>query len=590
MKCKKFVELYKGFMKDLPWPVCIQEVNGNILYINEVFENIFHISYEKIISKNFYEDLKIEGLREFNDKVKDKKLTANKIKIESNIYDIYRIPLKDNDDVYAICDIFIDITEKVNKEDQLSMQTSLLRTMVDSLPEIVFFKDKEGKFVDYNTAFKKYCNDLGVDSRREMTCLEIYEDKELIEEIANIEEETMSTRKVKFYEQRIKDKFGKVMIKECMKAPVIDEYEGVQGVVGLVRDITERKKSEKRLRYLSEVDALTNLYNRYSFEEKIKELNKEEYLPLGIIMGDVNGLKVINDTFGHLEGDKLIVNAADILKEICGEYIFRWGGDEFIVLLPNFDDSKCEDIIRDIQKRCKEVKHDYIQVNIALGNIVKKSIDEDIYECIKNVEKKVYSQKLVENKSVKDSIINSLKKNLENKSYETSEHANRVANYAIEIGKRLNFRVSEMDELIASAQLHDIGKIAIDEYILKKPSKLTDEEYEIIKTHCENGYRIINASSGLETVAKCVLSHHERWDGNGYPFGLTGEEIPLISRIISVADSYDVMTSNRPYNKPLKHEEAMKELERCAGSQFDPNIVREFKLLVENNALLDINI
>lgn len=121
MKCKKFVELYKGFMKDLPWPVCIQEVNGNILYINEVFENIFHISYEKIISKNFYEDLKIEGLREFNDKVKDKKLTANKIKIESNIYDIYRIPLKDNDDVYAICDIFIDITEKVNKEDQLSM-------------------------------------------------------------------------------------------------------------------------------------------------------------------------------------------------------------------------------------------------------------------------------------------------------------------------------------------------------------------------------------------------------------------------------------------------------------------------------------
>ena len=422
MKCKNFVELYKGFMKDLPWPVCIQEVNGNILYINEVFENIFHISYEKIISKNFYEDLKIGVLKEFDDRAKDKKLTANKIKIEGSIYDIYRIPLKDNDDVYAICDIFIDITEKVNKEDQLSMQTSLLRTMVDSLPEIVFFK------------------------------------------------------------------------------------------------------------------------------------------------------------------------AADILKEICGEYIFRWGGDEFIVLLPNFDESKCEDIIRDIQKRCKEVKHDYIQVNIALGNIVKKSIDEDIYECIKNVEKKVYSQKLVENKSVKDSIINSLKKNLENKSYETSEHANRVANYAIEIGKRLNFRVSEMDELIDSAQLHDIGKIAIDEYILKKPSKLTDEEYEIIKTHCENGYRIINASSGLETVAKCVLSHHERWDGNGYPFGLTGEEIPLISRIISVADSYDVMTSNRPYNKPLKHEEAMKELERCAGSQFDPNIVREFKLLVENNALLDINI
>lgn len=589
MKCKNFVELYKGLIKDLPWPVCIQEVNGNILYVNEVFENIFHISYEEIISKNFYEDLKIDVLKEFNDNAKDKKLTANKIKIESSIYDIYRIPLKDND-VYAICDILIDITEKVNKENKLRVQTSILRKMVDSLPEILFFKDKEGKFIDYNKAFKEYCSNIGVDLKRGMICWEIYKDKELIEDIAEIDEEIMSTRKVKFYEQHVKDRFGDPMVEECVKGPVIDEYGEVEGVVGLARDITERKQSEKRLRYLSEVDSLTNLYNRYSFEEKLKELDKEEYLPLGIIMGDVNGLKIINDTFGHLEGDKLIVNTADILREICGEYIFRWGGDEFIVLLPNFDESKCKDIIQNIQKRCKEIKHDYIQINVALGEVVKKSKDEDIYECIKNVEQKVYSQKLVESKSIKDSIINSLKDNLENKSYETSEHANRVANYAIEIGKRLNFKESEMDELIVSAQLHDIGKIAIDEYILRKPSKLTNEEYEIIKTHCEKGYRIINASSGLEKVARCVLSHHERWDGNGYPFGLTGEEIPLISRIISVADSYDVMTSNRSYRKALKHEEAMEELERCAGSQFDPNIVREFKLFVENNALLDVNI
>ena len=133
-----------------------------------------------------------------------------------------------------------------------------------------------------------------------------------------------------------------------------------------------------------------------------------------------------------------------------------------------------------------------------------------------------------------------------------------------------------------TAQLHDIGKIGIDEYLLKKPTTLTEEEYEIMKTHAEKGYRIINASSDLDNVAKCVLSHHERWDGEGYPFGLKGEEIPLISRIISVADTYDVITNDRPYRKALNHKMAIDEIERCSGTQFDPIVVKEFKKFMES--------
>ena len=193
-----------------------------------------------------------------------------------------------------------------------------------------------------------------------------------------------------------------------------------------------------------------------------------------------------------------------------------------------------------------------------------------------------YLKKLVENKSIKNSIINSIKKNLEEKSFESNEHTKRVLKYAEGIGKRLKLKMSEMDELIITAKLHDIGKIGIDEHILKKTSDLTKEEYEIVKTHSEKGYRIINASSDLDNVAKCVLSHHERWDGKGYPLGLKGEEIPLISRIISVVDAYDVMTNDRPYRKALKHESAMEELERCSGTQFDPAIVKEFKIFMKN--------
>lgn len=585
MNSVDFVETYKTFIKDLPWPVCIEDVNSSIVYVNTVFEKLFHISCEEVKDKHFDKILKFEMLKNCDSKMNDKDLSIKKIKLGQKTYKVHNISLKDNDNkVYAICKIIVDISERIDREIKLKKQTSILRTIIDALPESIFYKDKESRFIGYNKTFEEFYKNIGVTEILGKTDIEIYNNKEVAENFIKLDQEIMKTKKIKYYEQRVKDELGDDIIEECVKIPIMDDEGEPWGVVGLARNITERKAIEKRLRYLSEVDILTSLYNRYSFEEKVKELNKEEYFPLGIIMGDVNGLKIVNDTFGHLEGDKLLINTANILKEICdpNKYIFRWGGDEFMILLPNSDEEKCEDIIRKINKRCREIKYDFIQINIAFGEAVKKSRDEDIYECIKKAEKKVYLKKLVENKSIKNSIINSIKKSLEERSFETNEHTKRVLKYAEGIGKRLKLNISEMDELIITAQLHDIGKIGIDEHILKKPYALTTEEYEIVKTHSEKGYRIINASSDLDNVAKCVLSHHERWDGKGYPLGLKGEEIPLISRIISVADAYDVMTNDRPYRKALKHESAMEELERCSGTQFDPAIVKEFKIFMKN--------
>lgn len=585
MSSMDFVETYKTFIKDLPWPVCIENVDSSIIYVNKVFEKMFHISCEKAEGKHFDKVLKFEVLKDCDSKMNDKDLSIKKIKLGQKTYKVYNISLKDNDNkVYAICKIIVDISERIDREIKLKKQTSILRTIIDALPESIFYKDKESRFIGYNKTFEEFYKNIGVTEILGKTDIEVYNNKEIAENFMKIDQEIMETKKIKYYEQRVKDELGDDIIEECVKIPVIDDEGELWGVVGLARNITERKTIEKRLRYLSEVDILTNLYNRYSFEEKVKELDKEEYFPLGIIMGDVNGLKIVNDTFGHLEGDKLLINTANILKEICdpNKYIFRWGGDEFMILMPNSDEKKCVDIMRKINKRCREIQYDFIQINIALGQAVKKSIDEDVYECIKKAEEKVYLKKLVENKSIKNSIINSIKKNLEEKSFETNEHTKRVLKYAEGIGKRLKLKMSEMDELIITAKLHDIGKIGIDEHILKKTSDLTKEEYEIVKTHSEKGYRIINASSDLDNVAKCVLSHHERWDGKGYPLGLKGEEIPLISRIISVVDAYDVMTNDRPYRKALKHESAMEELERCSGTQFDPVIVKEFKIFMES--------
>jgi len=245
--------------------------------------------------------------------------------------------------------------------------------------------------------------------------LEIYSNKIEAAKFIEQDKKIMKTKEANYFEHRIKNENEKEVIEENIKIPIVDEDGNAWGVVGLSRDITERKIMEERLRYLSEIDILTSLYNRYSFEEKIKELNYEKYLPLGIIMGDVNGLKLINDTFGHLEGDNLLKIIAQILKEVCHPegYAFRWGGDEFIILIPNCGEAQCEQTIKDITNRCEQVEYKFMQLSIALGEGIKYSLEEDIYECITKVEEKVYRQKLLEKKSIKSSIMESLKKSLE---------------------------------------------------------------------------------------------------------------------------------------------------------------------------------
>ncbi|MGL4772345.1 MAG: HD-GYP domain-containing protein [Clostridium sp.] len=173
-------------------------------------------------------------------------------------------------------------------------------------------------------------------------------------------------------------------------------------------------------------------------------------------------------------------------------------------------------------------------------------------------------------------MLNSLKIGLEVNSGETEQHTNRVLINAIKIGERLNLSLSQLDELKIAAEFHDIGKIGISQDILHKPGALTRDEYEIMKTHTEKGYRIIKASSELKSVAESVLYHHEKWDGTGYPIGLKGSGIPLLARIISVCDAYDVMTNDRVYKKAMSKEAAILELKRCSGTQFDPEIVKVF--------------
>ena len=224
------------------------------------------------------------------------------------------------------------------------------------------------------------------------------------------------------------------------------------------------------------------------------------------------------------------------------------------------------------------------QINISLGVASKETDDADLVQTIKRAEEYMNQRKLLEKDSSYSSILSSIKATMLEKSQETEEHAERIARYSREIGLKLDLTQQELDQAELVATLHDIGKVGIPERILRKPGKLDEDEWKEIKKHPEIGFRIAMSSPTLASVANLILSHHERWDGKGYPRQLSGTDIPLISRIIAIVDSYDAMTQTRAYKKALTRDEAVDEIRKCSGTQFDPQIAQVFIDIISKEA------
>lgn len=349
-------------------------------------------------------------------------------------------------------------------------------------------------------------------------------------------------------------------------------------MIGTLQDITDRKEAENDIIYLSYHDKLTGLYNRRFYEEEIKRLDTERNLPISIILGDVNGLKLVNDAFGHNKGDDLLRKAAGAIQCACraDDIIARWGGDEFVILLPKTRSEEAEEVVKRIKELYLNEHVNSINVSISFGWDTKRQIDEDIIKVLKSAEDYMYKHKIIENKGMRGNTINTIINTLHEKNPREEQHSKRVSQICQSIGYAMGFSEIEVSQLKVMGLLHDIGKIAIEEGLLNKPGKLTDKEREEINRHPDIGHRILSSSYDLLELADCILAHHERWDGTGYPKGSKGEAIPRVARIISLADSYDAMTSERPYRMALSEEEALLEIRRNAGTQFDPEIARIF--------------
>lgn len=338
-------------------------------------------------------------------------------------------------------------------------------------------------------------------------------------------------------------------------------------------------EAKNQLKYISFHDALTGLYNRYYFEETIKRLENNNS-GVGLLVCDLDGLKMINDTLGHECGDQILIRVALILEKSFGkgDIVARMGGDEFAVITKDFREPQMRAakgrILQEINTYNTSTHNIPMSLSIGYGTIEDSSIS--LKELFKEADNNMYREKLYQSQSARSAIVQTVMKLLEARDFNTEGHSQRLQDMVSALGKVVYLPEHKLIDLRLLAQFHDIGKVGIPDRILLKPGPLTLEETIEMKKHCDIGYRIALAAADLVPIAKYVLKHHEWWNGLGYPFGLAGEAIPLECRILAIADAFDAMTSDRPYRKAMTGMDAIAELKRYAGTQFDPVLVEKF--------------
>lgn len=474
-----------------------------------------------------------------------------------------------------------DITQKIQAQKDLFHEKEVLRSTLLSVGEGVVSTDVNGLITVFNLAAEKLTGwkheEVIGRSIEDIIKLVHMDTKETINVISSFD-----------FNKGFSDDYNSqaILVTRTEKEiPILNSLNSIHmsngkvtGFVMVFRDITDVVEKQMKIEYLSFHDELTGLYNRRYIEDALYRLDTSRNYPFTIMMLDINNLKLVNDVFGHEMGDKLIKMVAEILKSVLrsDDLISRFGGDEFCILLPKISVNEADVIKRRIQETASNSFVGPVRISIAVGYSTKTRENEIIEDILRAADVNMYKDKEYYKANNRNEMINDFLENNQAKFIMEKQHNERVSSFAAALYEALGKPQNEVNTFRDTALLHDIGKIVIPSEILNKQEALTLEEQEIVKRHPLIGYQILRIMNWDSRYSDDIHYHHERIDGSGYPNGLMGDEIPIGSKVLSIVDAYESMTSDRPYRMRKSRDEAVEELKENAGKQFDPFIVEVF--------------